>query len=251
MEGYTPCLVGSERSTSRGGACFRKTAGLNERNQTVPTTLDSFEPSTTRWARGGKRAFEFPVAVCGLVVLAPVMLLAALAVKLTSRGPLFFSQTRVGKDGEEFRLYKFRSMRGGRTPDSQEIVPLSHPDITAVGRVIRRLKLDEWPQLVGVVSGRMSLVGPRPTLPDQVARYDEVQRRRLRVRPGLTGLAQVNGNTLIDWDERIRYDVYYVQRVGLGLDFRILCRTVAVLLMGDRRYARPFHDSPFVGSERL
>ena len=230
---------------SRGAACFRKTADLNDRNQTVPTTLESFRPSTTRWARGGKRAFELLIALFGLVVLAPVMLLTALAVKLTSRGPLLFAQTRVGKDGQEFRLCKFRSMRGGRTPDPEEIVPLSHPEITAVGRVIRRLKLDEWPQLVGVVRGEMSLVGPRPTLPDQVARYDEVQRRRLLVRPGLTGLAQVNGNTLIDWDERIRYDVYYVQHVGLGLDFGILCRTVAVLLLGDQRFARPFHESPF------
>jgi len=173
------------------------------------------------------------------------MLLTVLAVKLTSRGPLLFSQIRVGKDGQEFRLYKFRSMRGGRTPDPLEIVPLSHPEITAVGRVIRRLKIDEWPQLVSVVTGTMSLLGPRPTLPDQVARYDEVQRRRLLVRPGLTGLAQVNGNTLIDWDERIRYDVYYVQHVGMGMDFGILCRTAAVLIMGDQRYARPFSDSPF------
>jgi len=214
----------------------------------MPAPPDSLDRPSTWWARGGKRAFDAVGAAIALVALAPVILLTLLAVKLTSRGPLLFSQIRVGRNGTEFRLYKFRSMRADRTPDPKELVPLSHPDITTVGRVIRRLRIDELPQLVDVMAGRMSLVGPRPTLPDQVAGYDAFQRRRLDVRPGLTGLAQVNGNTLIDWRERIQYDVFYVDHMSMGLDLAILGRTVAMLILGDRRFARPFQDSPYARS---
>ena len=126
--------------------------------------------STTIWARAGKRAFDVIVACLLLLALSPVLLLAALLVKLTSRGPLFFTQERAGREGVIFRVVKFRTMRGDRTPDPKELVPLEHPEITRVGRLLRRLKIDELPQLILVVAGDMSLVGPRPTLPDQVAR---------------------------------------------------------------------------------
>ena len=152
--------------------------------------MDGDAPNTSRtlWARYGKRGFDLLGTTALLIVLSPVLLLAALLVKLTSPGPILFVQERAGLNGAVFRLLKFRTMLGGRRPDAKELVPLSHPDITPVGRLLRRFKVDELPQLVNVLTGEMSLVGPRPTLPDQVAAYDEFRRQRILVRPGITGL---------------------------------------------------------------
>ncbi|UCC32149.1 MAG: sugar transferase [Phycisphaerales bacterium] len=212
----------------------------------MPATSD--EPPTiskTLWARGGKRVFDMFAAALLLILLSPLLLAAGLLVKLTSRGPLFFIQERAGRGGAVFRVVKFRTMRGGRTPDPKELVPLDHPDITRIGWLLRRLNIDELPQLTHVLSGDMSLVGPRPTLPDQVAAYDDFRRQRLLVRPGITGLAQVNGSTAIPWDERILFDIAYVRRCSLRMDLGILLRTKWVLLAGEGRYARPFKDSPY------
>jgi len=183
-----------------------------------------------------------------VLLLSPVLLLVAVLVKLTSPGPVFFTQDRAGKDARVFRLVKFRTMRGDRTPDPKELVPLHHPDITALGYVLRRFKIDEFPQLFNVIKGEMSLVGPRPTLPDQVAAYDAFRRQRLLVRPGITGLAQVYGNSLMPWDERILYDIAYVRRCGFFLDLSILLRTILVVFVGERRMTRRFTDSPYAGS---
>jgi len=202
-------------------------------------------PSPTLWARGGKRAFDFVFGLLLLVALAPFLLLAAILVKATSRGPVLFIQERAGKTGALFRLYKFRTMRGHHKPDPDELVPLDHADITPVGWCLRRFKIDELPQLLHVLRGDMSLVGPRPTLPDQVAAYDAFQRQRLLVRPGITGLAQVYGNTSMPWDERILFDVAYVRRCSLRLDVFIMLRTLHVLVVGERRTSRPFLQTPF------
>ena len=202
------------------------------------------------WARGPKRACDFLLSLLGLVLVSPLLVAAMLLVKLSSPGPVFFRQVRTGPGGREFRPYKLRTMGGGRTPDPNEIVPLDHPEVTRVGRVLRRLKIDELPQILNVVNGYMSLIGPRPTLPDQTRAYDDFQRQRLLVRPGVTGLAQVNGNTAISWDERIKYDVYYVRHHGFCMDVGILLRTVPVLLHGEERYARPFEESPYARPER-
>ena len=204
---------------------------------------ERIEPSPTLWARGGKRVADVVGAVLGLIVFAPVVLAAAVAIKLTSRGPVLFSQVRVGRRGQTFRLLKLRTMRGDRTPDPLEIVTLAHPEITTVGRFLRRYKIDEIPQLLNVLAGQMSLIGPRPTLCDQVARYDDFKRQRLWVRPGITGLAQVHGSTAIDWDERIRFDVFYVAHTGLRLDLWILWRTALVIPLGEARFARGFDES--------
>ena len=210
------------------------------------------EPAVSRaiWVRGPKRAGDFLASLLGLVLVSPLLVAAMLLVKLSSPGPLFFRQMRTGRDGREFRPYKLRTMRGGRTPDPNEIVPLDHPEVTSVGRVLRRLKIDELPQILNVVKGDMSLIGPRPTLPDQTRAYDDFQRQRLLVRPGVTGLAQVNGNAAISWDERIKYDVHYVRHHGFWMDVGILLKTVLVLLRGEARYARPFGESPYARSER-
>jgi lipopolysaccharide/colanic/teichoic acid biosynthesis glycosyltransferase len=173
------------------------------------------------------------------------MLIIAAWIKLSSPGPVFFLQDRVGWHGRIFRPFKFRTMRAGRQPDPQELVPLEHGDITRVGRILRRIKLDELPQLINVVRGEMSLVGPRPTLPDQAAAYDEFRRQRLLLRPGMTGLAQVHGSTAIAWNQRILFDVAYVRRCGFFLDMRILLRTLLVLLAGETRFARRFETTRY------
>ncbi len=204
-------------------------------------------PSFGLWGRFGKRGFDTLAALILLVVLSPVLVATALAIRLTSAGPVFFRQERGGQHGREFRVIKFRTMRGGRRPDPKELVPLDHPEITRVGRVLRRSKIDELPQLFNVLWGEMSLVGPRPTLPDQVAAYDAFRRQRLLVRPGVKGLAQVYSNAAMSWDERILYDIAYVRRCGLWLDLRILARTLLVVLLGEERTAVPFVRSPFAG----
>lgn len=185
------------------------------------------------------------LALAGAVLATPVLLITILAVRLTSPGPAFFMQVRTGRVGREFRPYKLRTMRGDRQPDPKELVPLGHPDVTAIGRLLRRLKVDEVPQVYNVLLGDMALVGPRPTLPDQTQRYNEFQRQRLLVRPGLTGLAQVNGNAAIPWEERIKYDVYYVRHHGFWMDIAILVKTVLVVLRGEAHFARPFAESPY------
>ncbi len=201
--------------------------------------------SGTFWAGGGKRAFDLLAGVVLLVLLSPLMLLAAAVVKLTSRGPVFFRQDRGGKDGAIFRPFKFRTMRAGRTPDPKELVPLEHADITPVGRLLRRVKIDELPQLFNVLSGDMSLVGPRPTLPDQVAAYDDFRRQRLLVRPGVTGLAQVYSSAEVSWDERILYDIAYVRGCSMWLDLVILLRTIVVVVAGEARTQKPFSETHY------
>jgi lipopolysaccharide/colanic/teichoic acid biosynthesis glycosyltransferase len=201
--------------------------------------------SQTLWARGGKRAFEFLAAVVLAVLTSPIMLLAALLIRLSGKGPVFFVQMRGGRNGVTFRALKFRTMRAGRKPDPKELVPLDHPEITRVGRWLRRLKIDELPQIINVLKGDMALVGPRPTLPDQVAAYDDFRRQRLLVRPGITGLAQINGNVALSWDQRILYDIAYVRRCRLSMDLGILLKTLWVVGRGDARAARPFQDSPY------
>lgn len=202
-------------------------------------------PSLGLWGRFCKRGFDTVAALILVVVLSPVLVAAALAIRLTSAGPVFFRQERGGQHGRVFRVIKFRTMRGGRRPDPKELVPLDHPEITRVGRVLRRSKIDELPQLFNVLWGDMSLVGPRPTLLDQVAAYDAVRRQRLLVRPGITGLAQVYANAAMSWDERILYDIAYVRRCGFVLDIRILLRTLLVVLFGEERTAVAFVRSPF------
>lgn len=201
--------------------------------------------SESVWLRALKRPFDLVAALLLVLLLSPVLLLIAVLVKLTSPGPVFFIQDRAGKDERIFRLVKFRTMRGDRKPDPKELVPLHHPDITRLGYLLRRFKLDEFPQFFSVIRGDMSLVGPRPTLPDQVAAYDAFRRQRLLVRPGITGLAQVYGNSLMPWDERILYDIAYVRRCGFFLDLSILLRTILVVFVGERRMTRPFAQSPF------
>jgi len=201
--------------------------------------------SRTLWARFLKRGFDVAAASILIILLIPLLLLVALLIKSTSRGPVFFIQARAGRDGEIFRVTKLRTMRGGRRPDPEELVPLNHPEITPVGRLLRRFKIDELPQLWNVLRGEMSLVGPRPTLSKQVTAYDEFRRQRLLVRPGITGLAQVYANSAVSWDERILYDIAYVRGCSFALDCRIMLRTILVLIRGEESTTRPFWETRF------
>lgn len=182
---------------------------------------------TRRRDSGLRRCVDVVVAGLGLVVLSPVIAAAALAVRLRLGAPVLFRQQRSGRDAVEFTILKLRTMRHERCagePDADRTPRL--------GRVLRSTSLDELPQLVNVLRGDMSLIGPRPTLPEQVARYGAHERRRLEVRPGLTGWAQVNGRNSLSWPERIELDIWYVDHRSLRLDLQILARTIA-------RLARP------------
>jgi lipopolysaccharide/colanic/teichoic acid biosynthesis glycosyltransferase len=179
------------------------------------------------------RAFDIAIAVLALVILSPVLLVAAIAIKLGSRGPVIYRQRRVGLGGVEFELFKLRTMVLGSDPVGiGTAVGRDDPRVTAAGRVLRRTSLDEIPNLLNVLRGEMAIVGPRPTLPAQVDDYTPRQRRRHEVRPGITGWAQVQGRAGIPWDQRIELDVDYVDRRSAGLDLRILLKTAWLLVSG-------------------
>lgn len=186
-----------------------------------------------------KRAFDLLVLAVVAVPAAVVGLVCALLVKLTSRGPVLFRQERVGLGGRPFEVMKFRTMI--HDPDGNPIFP--EPDrITPAGRVLRRLSLDELPQLLNVLRGEMSIVGPRPTLPYQVERYSPRERQRLAVRPGLTGLAQVNGRNDMPWAERIELDLRYVAEQSPALDGRLLLASIPAILRGSGVEGHPTDD---------
>jgi lipopolysaccharide/colanic/teichoic acid biosynthesis glycosyltransferase len=179
------------------------------------------------------RAFDFAIAALALLVLSPLLAIAALAIRLGSRGPAIYRQRRVGLDGREFEMLKLRTMVEGSDPVGVgRVVGRDDPRVTAAGRVLRRTSLDEIPNLVNVLRGEMAIVGPRPTIPAQVLDYTPRQRRRHEVRPGITGWAQVQGRAGIPWEERIELDVWYVDHRSAALDLRILGRTLRLLITG-------------------
>ncbi len=179
------------------------------------------------------RLLDATLAGLGLAFASPALGVAALALKLEDGGPILYRQRRVGRNGEEFELLKLRTMVvGAEHQGAGYAVNEGDPRITRAGRLLRRLSLDEVPQLWNVVRGDMSLVGPRPTLAYQVERYTPRQRRRLEVKPGITGWAQIHGRARLPWDERIELDVWYVEHRSPWLDLKILARTPAALFAG-------------------
>ena len=180
-----------------------------------------------------RRALDVACAALGLALATPLLAAAAAAVKLEDSGPVLYRQRRVGLRGQEFELLKLRTMVvGAEQLGSGWAVNEGDPRITRAGRLLRRLSLDELPQLWNVIRGDMSIVGPRPTLAYQVERYTERQRRRLEVKPGLTGWAQVNGRAGLPWEERIELDLWYLQNRSAWLDLKIILRTPLALLGG-------------------
>jgi lipopolysaccharide/colanic/teichoic acid biosynthesis glycosyltransferase len=179
------------------------------------------------------RAVDVALAGVGLAAASPALAVAAAAIKLDDRGPVFYRQRRVGQDGREFELLKLRTMVvGAEQQGAGYAVNEGDPRITRAGRLLRRLSIDEVPQLWNVVRGDMSIVGPRPTLAYQVARYTPRQRRRLEVKPGITGWAQIHGRARLPWEERIELDVWYVEHRSPWLDLKILARTPRALFAG-------------------
>lgn len=190
------------------------------------------------YGRFGKRMFDVVVVLAALLVLWPLMLLIALAIRLTSRGPALFVQDRLGRDATVFRAFKYRTMTDkARVPDTIAFQG-DASEITFAGRLLRRTKLDELPQLLNVLRGDMSIVGPRPQLPIQLQEFDDNARLRLLVRPGLTGMAQTHGNVALSWPERWYYDAHYVRNLSLGLDLWLIARTVRVIVQGEERFTR-------------
>jgi lipopolysaccharide/colanic/teichoic acid biosynthesis glycosyltransferase len=184
-----------------------------------------------------KRFFDWLAAILITILLSPILAVVALWIRLDSPGPVLFIQKRLGWKGKIFNLYKFRTMTNRpRTPD-REIVGRD-PEVTRLGFWLRRFKVDELPQLFNIIKGDMSFIGPRPALTEQLAEYDEVSRKRLDVRPGLSGLAQVHGNIHLTWPERWKYDVQYVERASFLLDISIFFRTLAVVFLGESRFLR-------------
>jgi lipopolysaccharide/colanic/teichoic acid biosynthesis glycosyltransferase len=180
-----------------------------------------------------KRALDLVGAAVGLAVSSPLLALASVAIKLEDRGPVLYRQRRVGLHGVDFDLLKLRTMVvGAERQGAGWAVNAGDPRITRVGRALRRLSIDELPQLWNVVRGEMSLIGPRPTLAYQVERYTARQRKRLDVKPGITGWAQIHGRAALPWEERIELDVWYVENRSPWLDLKILLRTPLALFGG-------------------
>lgn len=198
--------------------------------------------------RGIKRLFDVVASAIGVVVISPVLLIIAICIKVDDpHGPVFYTQTRVGKDGHEFKIIKFRSMVSNadellaKLQDQNEVDGAmfkmkDDPRITRVGRVIRKYSLDELPQLINVVTGSMSIVGPRPPLVSEVEQYTEYDKQRLLVTPGATGMWQVGGRNDVDFDEMVRLDLTYIQNRSVWLDLKIMLETVKVMIKPNGAY---------------
>jgi lipopolysaccharide/colanic/teichoic acid biosynthesis glycosyltransferase len=184
-----------------------------------------------------RRAIDIAVSAAALIASAPLLAAAMVAIRLESPGPAIYRQRRVGLGGREFDVLKLRTMVRGAEHEGAGLAVNEHDArITRVGALLRRTSLDELPNLLNVLRGEMSLIGPRPTLPHQVASYSERQRGRLAIRPGITGWAQVNGRAALPWDERIELDLYYIENRSWRLDLEILKRTPAMVLGGAGLY---------------
>ncbi|MBN2412649.1 sugar transferase [candidate division KSB1 bacterium] len=194
-----------------------------------------------------KSLFDTVFGLILLILLLPVFIVFGILIKLDSKGPVFFKQVRIGKDEKPFKIYKFRSM----VDKAEEIGlgrNLSKDDsrITKLGNFLRNWSLDELPQIINIAKGDMSFIGPRPTLDYQVKAYNDVQRKRLLMKPGVTGWAQVNGRNSLTWEKRIEYDVWYVENYSLWLDFKILLRTFKVALLREGLYGEDGINDDFV-----
>ncbi len=251
------------------GATLRQLAWELEKTGTdlcvAPALLDVAGPRTTVRPTAGltllhvdhpqlsgarqiiKGLFDRFMAGLALLLLSPALVIVAVAIKVTDKGPALFTQTRVGKDGHTFKIYKFRTMVVDAEARLAELIPVNDhdgvlfklrrdPRITAIGVKLRKYSIDELPQLINVLKGEMSLVGPRPALPSEAAKYADHVHRRLVVKPGLTGMWQVNGRSELSWEESVRLDLRYVENWSFALDLLILWKTVAVVLGGSGAY---------------
>jgi exopolysaccharide biosynthesis polyprenyl glycosylphosphotransferase len=218
-------------------------SGQARTNQIYGFPLIEIMPEIMKpWELAGKRAIDLVISFATLFIGLPIWLLTALAIRLESKGPVFYSQERVGKDERHFRILKFRSMaHDAETASGPVWADKQDPRVTRVGKILRKLRLDEIPQLINVLDGDMSLVGPRPERPffvEQLSREIPLYKRRLKVRPGITGWAQVKhryDESVDDVRKKLEYDLYYIENMSLRMDFKILLNTIAVVLLGKGR----------------
>lgn len=185
-----------------------------------------------------KRLIDFFGSAIGLIVISPILIISAILIKSTMSGPIFFTQERVGKDKTVFKILKLRTMRVDKEAEKNLDFSKDKDRLTNTGKFLRRVKIDELPQLINVFKGDMSLVGPRPTVIKQVEKYTPYQIQRLLMKPGMTGLAQVNGNISLSWNQRIDYDIEYINKFSILLDIKILLKTVAIVFLGEKRFKR-------------
>ena len=183
-----------------------------------------------------KRLIDVLVSLVILLFLFPFLILVVFLIKIDSKGPIFYLQSRVGKNGHLFKVYKFRTMTNKQRDPNAKQTFLDDPDITRIGSLLRRFKIDELPQIWNVFVGDMSLVGPRPVLPSLYEKYGNLANKRCCVRPGMTGWAQVNGNIYLPWEKRLLLDSEYVDRISFMFDLRILVKTVAIVLLGEDKF---------------
>lgn len=183
-----------------------------------------------------KRTADILVSLFLLTLLSPILILSALLIVLSSRGPIFFRQLRVGRNLKTFSILKFRTMTHERREVGDKPLIGKAAGVTPVGYVLRRLKIDEIPQLIHVLTGQMSLVGPRPSIPAQLENMNEEQKCRYSIRPGLTGLAQVSGNIHLSWPQRYKFDLRYANNISFPNDLRILLRTAFLIVRGEEYY---------------
>ena len=201
----------------------------------------SYRPSLEQgglYRRCFKRSLDLLLSLAALLVLSPLIVIVALIVKLGSKGPIFFTQERPGKDMKIFKVYKFRTMVQDAVKYQKVGVEVTGNDsrITPFGKFLRRYKIDELAQLINILKGDMSIVGPRPTLPDYIDQYEEWELKRFYVRPGLTGLAQINGNIYLQRQEKSMYDIKYVEKISFLNDMKIILKTVAIVIFGEDKF---------------
>ncbi|WP_096437470.1 sugar transferase [Alteribacter populi] len=188
-----------------------------------------------------KRIIDIAASLIVLLVFLPLWITVAILIKVTSKGPVLFLQDRPGLNKEIFKVYKFRTMKPGseKMVKGQEVTT-DDDRVTTIGKLLRRTKIDEIPQVLNVLKGEMSLVGPRPERIASLADYDDVISKRLNMSPGMTGLAQVSGNIYLSLEDRYKFDIYYVENFSVWLDIKIILRTVGVVLLGEDRYVNKY-----------
>lgn len=184
-----------------------------------------------------KRFFDFLISLLIILFLVPLFIVLYILVKMDSKGDFFFFQERLGKNGRIFKVFKIRTMTDKVRVADREILK-GDAEVTRMGTILRRLKIDELPQVINIFKGDMSFVGPRPCLPNQITEFNEDGRSRVLVTPGLTGLAQTNGNIYLTWEERWKYDRYYVENLSFFLDIKIMFKTVLIVLLGEQKFLK-------------
>lgn len=189
-----------------------------------------------------KRLIDLFGSSIGLILISPILIISILGIEIFMPGPVFFKQVRAGYKGKPFYILKLRTMKIDTIAEENHDFSKDSERLTFFGKILRRTKVDELPQLLNVFMGDMSLVGPRPTVIEQATKYDAFQRKRLDVLPGMTGLAQVNGNITLSWEDRIKYDVFYVENWSLILDMKILFKTVAIVVLGENKFTRKLSE---------